>query len=572
MEGPSSPRDRYSPPRCLTVSAALAIGLLTGVFAGQEANGEPTPTSELQDSGRFEAQGLALRSVLERLARVTSARLGASRALENQRVTLLLSKPDSTKVQSALTELLSVDRNAAVVWNSSGSGAKRLEETLKLRNLKEELRDLDLRIYADHLDRELTWLKSSADRELAAAAEAGGAQALKGRFAVASLLQSIGVQRRTELLQGKPLYVRVGDLPAAIKPVFRDYLLSSRPDLKSDHEAALEGHGFVYLLARTPDDVNGAFLIESTLEPKGGATFRHSLLHVAGARRSPLLLSPLRLKPTDPTDRSRRVTVNLAPEPGVQLGTIVRRNLDQLLLTISREAGLDVVADGYIRSDRAIPANLQVSDYPIKQLLDSISRAWGCDVRFVGSGETMALVRAKAWWLEDAADVPEPLFGELIKRLAPGRKPELEDLLLFAELSKAQAHKLYEGRTCPGAQGVVQGLWYDDSGPKPVLQFFSRLPGGLKQRAQSAAGLLLRDAPADLVRMWLSTTLIANVGVASPELQGAVVFSLRPVGDAGSGGCWEVSFVRPSGTRWERRIGRPLSDKSAPPFNPLQSY
>jgi hypothetical protein len=238
-----------------------------------------------------------------------------------------------------------------------------------------------------------------------------------------------------------------------------------------------------------------------------------------------------------------------------------------LLLAISRSVGLDVVADGYVRTERAIPANLEVADYPLKQLLESVARPWGSDVRFFGSGETLALVRAKAWWMEDAADVPEPLFTQIKTRLSGERKPRLDDLLLFAELSKAQAHKLYEAGLCPAAKGLIQGLWYDDTGPKPVLQFFNRLPANLKQRVQSEMGLDLRDAPQELVETWLAPTLIASVGLPTPKAQAATVLMIRPLGEEGTENGWKVVFVRPNGRHWERNIGQ--FDSSHGAFNPL---
>jgi hypothetical protein len=59
------------------------------------------------------------------------------------------------------------------------------------------------------------------------------------------------------------------------------------------------------------------------------------------------------------------------------------------------------------------------------------------------------------------------------------------------------------------------------------LQFFSRLPAPLQARAQSPEGLPLAEAPPDLVNRWLPTTLMAEAGAVTEEMQRELVFSLR---------------------------------------------
>jgi hypothetical protein len=153
--------------------------------------------------------------------------------------------------------------------------------------------------------------------------------------------------------------------------------------------------------------------------------------------------------------------------------------------------------------------------------------------------------------------VPQPLVDEFCARLGPDRGPALADLLRLAELSKAQVHKLIESGICPGATGVVKPAWYIETGVKPCLQFFSRLPAALQARAQSPGGLPLREAPPELVERWLQTTLVAEAGAPSPELREDMVFSLGP-GSRNPGLIpgYELALqtTRPRGPRWIRYV------------------
>jgi hypothetical protein len=211
----------------------LLACLLIGTDAGGAAPAERQvlPTSE----GRFEALGEPLERVLSRLSETAPVRLEAGRELKAQRVTVLISISRTKTIDAALAELLSTDSEAKVVWDPVGAGVKRLAETLKLRQLRQSLSDLDVRLYREHLEREVQWLENEAARELAAAeAENPGIlAALRERMAIAGLLRAIGDGGRSLLLQGKPLYARLGSLAPKLKTTFREYLLFRRPDRAS---------------------------------------------------------------------------------------------------------------------------------------------------------------------------------------------------------------------------------------------------------------------------------------------------------------------------------------------------
>src|SRR5687768_1844493 len=105
--------------------STLLMSLLIAMAGSQQAwtSQQPAPATE----GRFEALGEPLESVLPKLSKGASRRLEVSRELKSQRVTVLLSGAASPRFEAALTELLSANDEAGVVWTSSGAGAIRLE-------------------------------------------------------------------------------------------------------------------------------------------------------------------------------------------------------------------------------------------------------------------------------------------------------------------------------------------------------------------------------------------------------------------------------------------------------------
>jgi hypothetical protein len=448
-----------------------------------------------------------------------------------------------------------------------------LEESQNRRQMAERLRNQDLEAYGKYLQGEVEWLRREGSQRLAEASAAPDprkrAIALE-RVTLAGLMDMLGDAGRARLLAGSPYAVQVGQLPPALRGQYREYLMNRSAHLRGTPADELDRYSLVLLLARTPTDPNGAQLVESLVRPDGFCWARGSLLSMPAKQPLPFLgprfaLPPLRKQ--DALDQSRRVSLMLTPAPGAKPGVDVPRNLDQVLETVARQCELNVIADGYLRPPCRFPANLRVADYPLTKLLDALTRTWGCDWRFLDAEKKTILVRARGWWLEDAADVPQPLVNEFRERLGADRSPALPDVLRLAELSKAQIHKLIECRICPAGTGLVKPGWYDDAGVRPCLQFFNRLPGPLQARAQSPEGLPLQEVPRELVDTWLQTTLVAEAGAVKPEFQKDLVFSLRPgARDPTAPAGFEVAIRRsqPGRTLWIGYIQPPSRLADAP--------
>ncbi|MGV3720710.1 MAG: hypothetical protein ACO1SX_07345, partial [Actinomycetota bacterium] len=374
----------------------------------------------------------------------------------------------------------------------------------------------------------------------------------------------IGTEGRESLLHGEPLIVRFKEAKQPMREHLREYLTNRFVRLRGLPNEQMDEHAFVYLIARNPYNARGTLLFESTISPAGRVPARHSKLAMRGGWATLLQSERFSLKPADPDDPSRRVTLNLAPAPDDKSAPYVLRNLDQLLTTVGDAAGLNIIADGYLRPPQAITPNLLVKDYPLNQLLDRLAEVFVCEWRYQDAREKCVLMRARNWWMEDASNIPEPLCSDLRRKFAKGARPQLTDLLQFAELDNHQVHKLMETGECPGAAGVVQTMWYEEAGVRECLRFFSRLPKALKERAQSPNGLSVREAPPSLVSERLYSTLVAHVGSITPEAVSALTFSLNAVpGADGSVDAWEITFVRGDGSKWQRRIGPGAGKRNA---------
>lgn len=286
------------------------------------------------------------------------------------------------------------------------------------------------------------------------------------------------------------------------------------------------------------------------------------MLNIPHVFALPRVSRPLVIGIPDPADRSRRVTVNLAPaaprapsgrHPERKLETVAR-DLDALLATLAADCDLRVIADGYLRAPRKLPANLRAEGVPLNHLLLRMARTWGCDWRYLDREERTVLFRARGWWLEDEANIPQEHLAELERHLGPDRVPALEGLLLAAELTGAQAHHLADSGRCPGMQGVSEEIFDDGTGARPCLRFFARLPAPLRGQAQSPEGLPLARASGALLQEYLRRTLICHVGALTREAQESLVFSLRPEATPGR---WRLDFHDPQAgnSRWYRMIG-----------------
>jgi hypothetical protein len=447
--------------------------------------------------------------VFSRVSKEYGVALRAEGALKQQRVTLFLQDTDLDTFAQSLSDLLTPDPKAPVIWNRKEKSWT-LTESLNRRRLIERLQNHDLDEYRRHLESEVAWLRSDDEREAkgepreVSQGDPGTLQLIRDtRIAHARLLDWLGAEGREKLLAGEPVAVPVGSMPPALKKSYYAYLRQTLASIAGLTDDAIDRYRVAYLLTRCPTGNRFTRLVESIIIPEGYVRSRGGELRMSQATPPAFWETSFSLPPVDPTDPSRRISLTLGAAPEARPGAKVRRNLNELLEEVVVGTGIEVIADGYLRSSLQIPANFQVRNYPIGQLLDHLSRFWDCEWQFVGEGEKTVQLRARSWWLEDAADIPEPLLNELQTRLTRKKLPELTDLLKLAELSKAQLHKLIEAGYCPDAAGIVRPGVYDETGAKPLLQFFNRLSAPLQAKVQSVEGLKLGEAPPDLVNTWL---------------------------------------------------------------------
>jgi hypothetical protein len=196
-----------------------------------------------------------------------------------------------------------------------------------------------------------------------------------------------------------------------------------------------------------------------------------------------------------------------------------------------------------------------------------MATAWNCEWSYFEGDKNCILFRARYWWLEDAADVPQPLLDELTTRLGPGKTASFDDLVLLSNLSDAQVYKLVnETRLLPAAANLLPVGVYTGTGAKMVLQFYGQLPPELQKRARSPEGLSLADVDPELVARYLHRTLsmwagaptpaerrllrleISNLG--GPDDPGGAGYRIWVYGEQGSDSKWRADIrlpVRPPG-------------------------
>jgi len=508
----------------------LSITLFAAVGTVRLTPASAASLSTVEGTADLRIVGEALETALPRVGKAYQTKLGATRDLRDQRVTVFIRNGRLEGFAHGIEELLTPTPDAPVNWTGDGDRAWMLAESVNRQRLKQELTTVDVALFKRQLVSEIEWLHRDAERDLAAASKELDARRraiVLERLTLASILDAVGEKGQTQLLAGTPLTLVVGETDPKLRSLLCESLVSRSPNLAALPPDELDRYSLVFVAARNPSDSQGMSLIESRVTPQGFVWSRRSTsLKIPHVLNVPFLHDTFQLDQADPNDPSRRISLNLVPEPQIRPGATVLRNLNEILEVIARQAELDIVADGYLRAPAKFPANLEVKDYPLKQLLDRIGQIWGVRWKYASKQQTTLIVRARDWWLEDQADVPQPLLDELRDTLGPGRSPQLDDLLRIAELSKPQLHKLVESGTCPGAYGVVKPLWYDDLGTRQCLQFFGRLSPALQNRAQSAEGLPLREVPQELVDRWLNHTLIAEVGALTPQQREELVFSL----------------------------------------------
>jgi len=520
------------------------VCLVPGTLAGRGPGGGADDARPVT----LTAAGEELRPLLTRAGKQLGTRLTVEDGLKHQRVSLHLQDAAQHTLMRGLEVLLSAGPEAGVSWKGKAE-EWRLEAGRGRRALAAKLRASATQAYDAFLRRQAEWSRAEGPRALGTAATDVDRRAANARLAHSLFLAGLDGQGWRQLLSEEPIFFRVGALHDALRDRYRQ-MLCDQHGLTIDAPAALDEFAYVYLVGRDPVDSGGGALYVSVVEPEGKAGVRYTLYTRPGARAHPIVYGPLQLPEPPAEDASRKISFVLAPHdrPGV-----VRRNLDQILEAVAASSGVSLIWDGYLRPRAEITANVEVTAYPIKTLLDVLCRLWGCRWQYLDHGEDVVIVRAQEWWLEDQANVPEPLLTALRGRLGHGQSPDLADLIGLAELTAPQAHKLVETALCPAATGAVQPRWYDAaSGARPWLRFVGRLPDSLKARAQSPEGLKLRDAPPLLVHDYLRVPLIAAVGMLSSQQWGDVSLWILPT-SARNG--FVVKVRRPDNSEHIYRIG-----------------
>ncbi|MBM3459238.1 MAG: hypothetical protein FJX77_11980, partial [Armatimonadetes bacterium] len=530
--------------RQFLIGPVAAVPALAGSASGQASR------------PNLAAGGEPLGTALPRLGQQLNAQLSADRVLQSQRVTLFLPDADGAMLTHGLEELLSPTETARVVWAKQGNETWRLQENANRRKLRADLQDTDLAALRRHLRLEMERFQQVGREEFASGKrvpEPGvrslgsptrdpeeerrrEKRAIAERALVPAVLLDAGERGLERLMGGEPLVVRAGQLRSPAREIMAEYLRGvSRGTLPDD----VSDYYIGFILSRSPHDPLGAQLYQSLIRPDGRRWSRSSLVNVprpAGLPVSYAGLGELRFSPPDPHVRGKRVSFRLAQgERQVPPETLVEVRLDDLLLAMARESKTPVLADGYLRFSVRVPANTWLRDYPLHQFLDRIAEVWGCawqylhgapqgDHREPRDNQDVVLVRSRGWWMEDEADVPEAQVRRFQAAFPPDRVPDLDALIELAALKTPQLHKVIEAGHCPGATGLVRVGWGDGTGLAPCLRLLGSLPRALRARAESEAGLPLRDVSPELVRQHLGVTLAVEVGAVTPELQRDLVF------------------------------------------------
>jgi hypothetical protein len=532
--------------RLAPILSVIILGASSVTMAGDRY-----PTAE--NAADVRVSGEALATALDRIGDLYSVRLSAEGELRRQRVSIHAADARLPALCEALRKLLTALEGGEVNW-AREAGVWKLRESLARRQLAHRLAGADLAEYRAHLAERLRWAKDEAPKQIAEARSDITRRVLSERAAHSLALASLGDAAIDRLCAGEPLVVPVGGLAAPVRGEIRAGI-ARRLQLGEAAADELDRWSLVYLLARDPNHARGTHVTVSLVSPKSQPALRHSYFHRPNPRVHPAMRGDLQLPAPPASDRSRRVTVNLAPAADRFGPTTVKRTLDDLLPVVAAGAQVTIVADGYLRAPVGVPRNLTAKDYPLDTLLSTLCAVWSCRWSYLDPGRSTILIRAEMWWMEDAADVPEALVREL---RALSNRPgglDLATLQRLAELDAAQLHKVIETGVCPKARGMILEGWYDEgSSVQPWLRFYNRLPGPLQTRVRSAEGLRLGEAPAALVNRWLGPALVAGGGCLSPESRSKVRVKILAAAD-GSG--FRVSARRGDDSEWGFTIREP---------------
>ncbi len=478
----------------------------------------------------YSATGRPAEPITKDLTRVSGKSYGVSRQLRSQRLTLLVNDVQEDRLERWISTLLTVSEEARVTWVRSEGGARVLTPNLQWQRLAARLREADLAYYLEFLESEVAWLggEGAALRE-AFRKGALDPEAPDQRIRHALMLESLGKEGRKRLVSGEAMVFPVSDLQGDVRVALERHLPKDTSGIPSPLPTRADPRCCIWLMMRAPGQVGGFSIVESAITRPGSLSRSGFMLTRQGtnpARAAAARFRPFRLPAADPSIRSRLVTVNLSPAmPGSRKP--VARSLDQVLTSLSKEAKLNLVSDGYLRHQISVPPNLVAREYPLKQLLDRIAQTWDLDIRFADGAEDTVLIRSRAWFLEDEVDIPDEILIPLRDRISRNEAFGLDEVLALAELSNGQLHKLAECGILPNSLTLSTPGTYDDTGVRPLIRLFGRLSIADRRGAATPEGLPLKKVPAGLVKAYLTNTLLAYFGEITPELVDtmAIVYS-----------------------------------------------
>jgi hypothetical protein len=519
--------------------AALAFA---GSVTGSSTGSEPVPHSNHRAD--FAAAGETLESVFRRLGEAYAVRLSAAPDLRSQRLTIYARDETLETLARGIRDLLTDAPDAGVFWRRMPSGEWRLAESLNRRRLRETLTNYDLDRHEQFLAELASWATGPGEQELQRSREASpeaerssSVGRLHERVTLGLISEAMGPDGRQRVLLGGWWGARIGDLAQPL----RTYLVEELRAKFSGPGAGIDDACWVVISrARHPDHPLGTRLIRSIVQPNGRSGARGTMLRIQHG--NPASGQHIRVPPEVEDGDDPRVTLNLTPVELTRTRLATPRTLDPLLERLAEAAEITVIADGYRRQEHLVPDNLRLKDYPLAALLDFLTGAWSADWRYFPAEEPgrTVLVRARAWWMEDAADIPDDVFARMQTAFSGERPIQLEEVLEFADLTDAQAVRLIMSGVTGGAAGLILPLFTEEGCGKRAFQFFRRLPPPLQQQALTERGLPLDRTPPQLVEQWLGVALAVRGGV-TPELRKGLTLTIRP--QPGMRG-WEAEILR----------------------------
>jgi hypothetical protein len=524
--------------------------------------GEKSPTAPTDRLADVDVRGGSLAECLPQVGARYGLTLAPGSTLREQRVTLVGRAVPLDVWARGLPQLLSPTREAGVFWTRAGDGW-RLEESRNRRLLAASLLDADQPQVRALLHQRAEWARTEG------AAALHREQGLRQRIArrellVAAVLDLLGADGRSAVAAGEPRAVTFAMIRRSpYAGILDEWLTQSKPTYAAVPRPAQDGCFLsLFYERRSPGRAEGMLVLVQTRETGFTTTISHESryrLLPAGSPPSGLRALQQLNEPVPGEGKSgRRVTLVLNDGRSPRLVSF-----DDALHLLSTRLGLTIVADGYLRGPLEIPPLLTARDCPLERVLTRVAQAWNCDHALLSGSRQVVLFRAREWFAEDEANVPQSVVEDLLPRFAGDRLPSLDDLTRLARLREPQVRKLVEeARMLPAARGMVEP-WHADLGVRACLNFYGRLPEALQAHARSPRGLALGKLSAEALEP-IRRTLATVVGAVTPELRERLWFSIvAPTAwerlDTPPG--WHVWIrcdERP-GTNWRGKINAPIS-------------